>query len=191
MARYRAGAYRSAVYRRARRYRSAYRRRGGGTGAAAAIFVGAVAAVGAQAVAPAHAAAGKSAPAHAAAAVSGSGEAAFWAAVLADLGAPATAANTASLTAWAAHEGPWGSVGENDPLDTTLPMPGSWNFNSFGGLHVQSYPSASEGAQATALTLEGGYPLITAALRSGAGLCGGGLAGEFGEWSGNGYWRVC
>jgi hypothetical protein len=60
-----------------------------------------------------------------------------------------------------------------------------------GDLHVQGYPTASEGAQATALTLEGGYPLIVAALRSGAGICGGGFASELGRWSGGGYQEVC
>jgi hypothetical protein len=125
-------------------------------------------------------------------AVTGSGENAFWAAVLGDLAAPVTAANENSLTAWAVHEGPWGTVGRYNPLDSTLVMPGVWAFNTFDGdLHVWNYPSASEGAKATALTLEGGYPGITAALRTGNGLCGGGLGYEFGRWSGGGYREVC
>jgi hypothetical protein len=71
-------------------------------------------------------------------------------------------------------------------------MPGSWPFNTFDGdLHVQNYPTASEGAQATALTLKGGYPMIVAALRTGAGICGGGYASELGRWSGGGYEEVC
>lgn len=129
-------------------------------------------------------------PAHLAA-VTGSGENAFWTAVLGDLTAPVTAADENSLTAWASHEGPWGSVGQFNPLDTILPMPGSWAFNTFAGdLHVQDYPDASEGAQATALTL-GGYPQIVAALRSGSGLCGDSLAYEFSRWSGGGYQEIC
>jgi hypothetical protein len=117
---------------------------------------------------------------------------AFIAAVLADLDAPDTSADQRSMAAWGAREGCWGCVGVNNQWDTTLAMPGSWDFNTFDGdLHVQGYPTASEGAQATALTLEGGYPLITAALRSGAGICGHGFASEFARWSGDGYQEVC
>jgi len=39
--------------------------------------------------------------------------------------------------------------------------------------------------------LEGGYPLITAALRSGSGICGAGFASELLTWSGSGYSEVC
>jgi hypothetical protein len=98
------------------------------------------------------------------------------------------------VAAWIRHEWPsWPPKAQENPLDTTLAMPGSRNFNTFGGgLHVQSYPSAAEGVRATAATLLGGYPLIVSALRSGAGLCGNSaLAGEFGKWSGNGYAEVC
>jgi cell wall-associated NlpC family hydrolase len=127
------------------------------------------------------------------AAPAGGSEAAYFSAVLADLKAPATAANLRSLTGWYPHEyRSWPPAAENDALDTTLRMPGSWPFNTFdGGLHVQAYPTASEGAQATAATLEGGYPLITAALRSGDGACGKSFADEFGEWSGYAYQEVC
>lgn len=178
------------VYR-PRRFRSRYGRGNDGIGKAAGIVAGI-----ALASAVAHSAAGKShaqaKPAHAsvAVAVTGGSEAAFMTAALADLGGPATTANIGSLESWASHEGPWGSVGQWNPLDTTLPEPGSWAFNSFGGLHVQNYPSASEGAKATAVTL-GGYPAITAALRSGSGVCGGGFAAEFSLWSGGGYTEVC
>jgi hypothetical protein len=128
----------------------------------------------------------------AAAPVTGGSETAFIAAVLADLGAPDTSANQGSMAAWGAREGCWGCVGQNNQWDTILPMPGSWPFNTFDGdLHVQNYPTASEGAQATALTLKGGYPMIVAALRTGAGICGGGYATELGRWSGGGYEEVC
>ena len=74
-------------------------------------------------------------------------------------------------------------------MNTTLPMPGAWIFNSVG---VRSYPTEAEGVQANAETLSGGYPLIVSALRSGGGLCGdSSLAGEFGTWSGGGYYGVC
>lgn len=192
-------------YRPYRAYRYPYRlRRRSASGAEklTGLTVGLVLAV----AAGAHAAAGhhparpadsdavrKAAPAaiHAAPVASGS-ETAFWDATLSDLSAPTSAANAASLSNWAAREGCWGCVGHYNPLDTTLPEPGSWAFNTFGGgLHVQSYPTASEGAQATALTLEDGYPAIVAALRSGAGICGGSFASEFSRWSGGGYTEVC
>jgi cell wall-associated NlpC family hydrolase len=124
----------------------------------------------------------------------GGSETAFITSVLGGISAPPTAANTDSVAAWIRHEWPsWPPKAQENPLDTTLAMPGSWNFNTFGGgLHVQSYPSAAEGVRATAATLLGGYPLIVSALRSGAGLCGNSaLAGEFGKWSGNGYAEVC
>ena len=117
---------------------------------------------------------------------------AFIAAVLADIGAPDSSADQQSMAAWGAREGCWGCVGANNQWDSTLAMPGSTDFNTFDGdLHVRNYPTASEGAEATALTLEGGYSLIVAALRSGAGICGGGFASEFGRWSGGGYTEVC
>jgi hypothetical protein len=130
-----------------------------------------------------------------AAAVPGPGETGFIRAVLADLGAPDTAANQRSMTAWGALEGCYGCVGRNNQWDTTLPEPGSTWFNTFysngSALHVQNYPTAAEGAQATALTIENGrYPMILAALRSGAGICGSRFAGEVFLWSG-GYRKVC
>lgn len=130
-------------------------------------------------------------------AVTSGSEATFFKGVLADLGAPANRANIGSLEAWYPHEYPsWPPGAAYNPLDTTLTEPGSWAFNSFscgaGVCHVQSYPSATEGAQATATTLAAGYPRIVAALRSGAGLCGNAsVAGEFSTWSGGGYTGVC
>ena len=75
---------------------------------------------------------------------------------LSALGAPATAANVASVTDWIAHEGPYGTQGENNPLNTTQAETGS---TSFDGLAVQNYPSPTEGLNATVATLEnGGLP---------------------------------
>jgi hypothetical protein len=128
------------------------------------------------------------------AAVTNSSESAFIGATLADLGAPDTRANVSSMGAWYLHEYPsWPPGAANNPWDTILTAPGSWDFNTFDGdLHVQSYPTASEGAYETARVLAGGYPLIVAALRTGNGLCGDGeLAGEFDTWSGDGYSAVC
>jgi hypothetical protein len=172
-----------------RRYRSRYRRQDSRAGVVVVVAVGALLASGGAKAAASHGHAHRAAPA--VVPVSGSGEAAFFTAALADLGAPATAANLSSLAAWGAREGCWGCVGQYNQLDSTLYEPGAWAFNTFdGNLHVWSYPTASEGAQATAATI-GGYPGITAALRSGGGLCGGMLAAEFSRWSGGGYQEVC
>jgi hypothetical protein len=126
--------------------------------------------------------------------VAAGSENAFFRGMLADLEAPATPADMRSLEAWFLHEWPsWPPRAGNNPMDTTLPAPGSTAFNTFGpNLHVQNYPSATEGAQMTAQTLLGGYPLIVAALRSGRGLCGApSLAAEFRTWSGGAYSGVC
>jgi hypothetical protein len=181
-----------AAYVFPRRYRRGrYLRRRGGSPAVPVVIIVAVLAAGASAKTATAGHRHSPAPASPRLTAAGPGEAGFFTAVLADLGAPATAANLGSLAAWASHEGPWGSVGQWNPLDTILPEPGSWAFNSFGnGLHVQSYPSAATGAQATAATI-GGYPHITASLRSGAGLCGTSLTGELLTWSGGGYGKVC
>jgi hypothetical protein len=122
----------------------------------------------------------------------GAGESAFFTAVLGDLGDPATRANLSSLAGWASREGPWGSVGRNNPLDTTLPAPGATWFNTItlgGGqvIHVMNYPTPAVGAAATAATISGGsYPRIAADLASGAGLCGDPAAAtDFLTWSGS------
>jgi hypothetical protein len=123
--------------------------------------------------------------------VTSGSETAFITATLADIGAPATQANITSLADWFPHEFPsWPPAAANNPMATTMPEPGDSIFNYDG---VRNYPTASEGAQATAAALEDGYyPGIVAALRSGAGLCGRtDLAGEFLTWSGNGYSGVC
>lgn len=131
-------------------------------------------------------------PAPGPAPVTGGSEAAFTGAVLAGLGAPATGANTGSLEAWGSREGCWGCTGANNQFDSTLYEPGSTAFNTFGGgLHVWNYPTPAIGAQATAQTISAGYPEITAALRSGSGVCGYGFAAEFSRWSGGGYQEVC
>jgi hypothetical protein len=188
------------MYRAPRRYRSPYGRRRGG-GAVAGITVGVVLASGLSAKAAAtakhaHPHVQHAAPRVTAAAVTGGGETAFVDAVLANLGAPATETNRRSLLAWFPHEYPsWPPWADSNPMSSTLPMPGSWTYNTLpDGLHVQNYPTATEGAQATALTLEGGdwYPQILSALKAGIGLCGNpNLDAEFLTWSGNGYSGVC
>ena len=71
--------------------------------------------------------------------------------------------NLIAIVAWEANEG---SRATWNPLDTTLRMPGSTNFNSVG---VQNYRSLTQGLQATVLTLNKGaiiyrYGGIVAAL---------------------------
>jgi hypothetical protein len=58
--------------------------------------------------------------------------------------------NLIALVAWEANEG---SRASWNPLDTTLRMPGSTNFNRVG---VQNYLSLEQGLQAVALTLNKG-----------------------------------
>lgn len=181
------------------RYRHPYRlrRRNGNAGpiAIVAVAVLAAASAGSHAIArhPAQEHATATGVTAASAPVASGSETAFWQAMLADLGAPASQANLSGLDAWRPREQPWPSLAQWNPLDSILPMPGSWAFNTFdGSLHVQNYPTAAEGAEADALTLDGGnYPLIVAALRSGNGICGGGFASEFATWSGDGYTEVC
>lgn len=121
--------------------------------------------------------------------VSGS-ENSFIRAILADMRAPATTANISSLAAWFPHEFPsYPPPAENNPMATKMSEPGASDYLSNG---VKNYPTASEGAQATAATLtDGYYPAMVAKLRAGEGLCGSSLAGEFLTWSGNGYSSVC
>jgi hypothetical protein len=118
-------------------------------------------------------------------------EKAFWSALLSAIGAPDTAANQSSLHAWYHREEPsWPPPFSNNPLNSTQPMGGSHGGGTQG--NIQYYPDSLTGVKANAQTLTNGlYPGIVAALRSGKGLCGGGLAGEFSKWSGGGYTSVC
>lgn len=120
---------------------------------------------------------------------SGPGEIAWITAFLTSIGAPPTQANIKSMSAWISRETPWPPVAKNNPMNTTQKMPGSTNFNSVG---VQNYPTAAEGIAALRMTITNGrYSGIVSALRSGKGICGGGLGGEFSTWSGGGYSAVC
>ncbi len=180
-------------YRPLPRYR--YRGKSTGRDRAIGLTAAAVIAIAATSKIPAVSRSQHSAPPSAAAVpVTSGSEKAFIRATLADLAAPATTADITSLAAWYLHEYPsWPPGAANNPWNSTLTAPGSTNFNTFGdGLHVQDYPTATEGAQETAQNIVGGYPLITRALRSGSGLCGDpSLAAEFLTWSGNSYSGVC
>jgi hypothetical protein len=66
------------------------------------------------------------------------------------------------LAAWATAEG---GTAQWNPLNTTLPLPGSTSYNSAG---VQNYPRATWGVCATGLTLtDGYYPGILGDLQNG------------------------
>ena len=109
--------------------------------------------------------------------------------LLATIGAPQTSANVSSILAWINHEG---GGGTNNPLNTTLPLGGSTNFNNLGGGQgVQNYATLALGVAANARTLlGGGYSDIVSALKSGNGLCGRSFSG-LSTWSGGGYSSVC
>lgn len=71
--------------------------------------------------------------------------------LLAVLGAPVTPEAVRLFSAWATAEG--GNAQWN-PLNTTLRLEGSWNYNSVG---VQNYARPIIGVCATALTVANGY----------------------------------
>ena len=92
---------------------------------------------------------------------------ASWArALLRSLGDPRTACNLGAVTAWEAAEGGnWADAAQDNPLNTTMPEPGSRAVNPAG---VQAYPSWREGFTATLDTLRNGlYGAILAALAAG------------------------
>ena len=86
--------------------------------------------------------------------------------VLERLGLPVTRSNVNWLTAWESREGGhWGNTARYNPLNTTLPMPGSSTMNGVG---VRVYTSWQQGIEATAKTLESGlYNDIRGALSTG------------------------
>jgi len=90
-----------------------------------------------------------------------------WAVALLGAGhLPLTACNVSAVTEWERAEGGnWGNSASANPLNTTLPEPGSHAINAVG---VQAYTSWPEGFTATVATLSNGdYPGILAALRAG------------------------
>lgn len=67
------------------------------------------------------------------------------------LGVVPTDARLAFLHAWQALEG---GTARNNPFNTTLRLPGSWNYNRAG---VQNYVDALQGLSATLLTIRLDY----------------------------------
>jgi peptidoglycan hydrolase CwlO-like protein len=78
-----------------------------------------------------------------------------------------TPSNLAAITAWEMAEGGnWNNSATFNPLNTTLPEPGSTSMNWVG---VQAYTSWAQGFQATVTTLyNGNYTAIIAALKAGS-----------------------
>lgn len=114
----------------------------------------------------------------------GASQTAWSKSLLASLAVPQTSGNVSSINAWQQREG---GGGQNNPLNTTWPMPGATDFNSVG---VKNYSSIKQGLEATVLTLHGGgYNDILMYLRSGHGFVGITLAG-LSRWSGGGYSSV-
>lgn len=101
--------------------------------------------------------------------------------VLHQIGAPVTKANLRFINAWAHREG---TSARFNPLATTQPESGASSFNSVG---VRNYTSLSEGARATATTLQNGdYGDVLHALRGGHPSLRTHFAG-LKTWSGGGY----
>lgn len=82
------------------------------------------------------------------------------------LGAQPTSVGINLLVAWMVEEDGYGSTLPcHNPMNSTLPMPGSHTINSEG---VQCYPSVSEGIAATVSTLkEYRYPTLLQAIKTG------------------------
>jgi len=103
-------------------------------------------------------------------------------ALLAQIGAPITAANVAFLDAWQKMEG---GGAANNPLNVTWPPSNLAPYNSVG---VQNYGSPSDGAAATATFMQHGYQSIITALQSGVPQqYSASIASDLHAWSGGGY----
>lgn len=87
--------------------------------------------------------------------------------ILASLGATATPVNVSLLVAWQIEEHGWDStLSCHNPLNTTLRMPGSTDYNATG---VQCYPDWQSGIDATVRTLtqsSPSYSTLVEALRN-------------------------
>jgi hypothetical protein len=125
----------------------------------------------------------------------GSNELAWSEAILNGLGDPITNANVISLGYWMQNEAgspPYGIVGANNPINVSQPGYGGTPIKSEGGGYsLYSYPSVTDGVQATVAYLNNGaYSLILAALKAGDGLTSSSLADEIGTYSGHGYTTI-
>jgi hypothetical protein len=124
---------------------------------------------------------------------SGQNQLAWSEAILTALGAPLTDANILSIGYWMQNEAgspPYGIVGANNPINVSQSCCGGVPIQSDGDgvTFLQSYPTATDGIEATADYLErGNYTGILAALRAGDGLGGSDLASEISLYSGGGY----
>jgi hypothetical protein len=124
----------------------------------------------------------------------GTNQEAWSEAILTQLGDPLTSANIISIGYWMQNEAgqpPTGLVGQNNPINVSQ--------DGYGGVPIQddgnginflmSYPTVTDGLQATAAFLSSGsYPVILADLKSGIGLMTDpNLAANISEFSGDHY----
>lgn len=98
-----------------------------------------------------------------------------WAgALLTALPGPLSVNNAGSFTSWETAEGgSFGNVAENNPLNCTIPLPGSSGvvYTGYGDVYVQAYVSEAQGIEATVTTLTNGdYPAILADVAASAAL---------------------
>jgi hypothetical protein len=113
-------------------------------------------------------------------------------AILKALGDPLTSANIISMGYWMQNEAgspPSGIVGENNPINVSLPGYGGTPIQyEAPGYSLMSYPTVQDGVQATAAYLNNGsYPQILSDLKQGVGLSDPSLGSELQEYSGSGY----
>jgi hypothetical protein len=87
---------------------------------------------------------------------------------------------------------PSGIVGENNPINVSLPGYGGTPIQyEAPGYSLMSYPTVEDGVQATAAYLNNGsYPEILGNLKQGVGLSDPSLASELSEYSGSGYTTI-
>jgi hypothetical protein len=114
-----------------------------------------------------------------------------WAAALLSAGGwPQTRCNVAAVTDWEQAEGGnWQNSAAFNPLDTTMPEPGSWGMNSVG---VQAYPSWQAGFTATLTTLgNGNYGPILSALDAGGNAQAVADAVAASPWGTSGFHAAC
>jgi len=116
-------------------------------------------------------------------------------AILTALGDPLTSANIVSMGYWMQNEAgepPSGIVGENNPINVSLPGHGGTQIQyEAPGYYLMSYPTVTDGVAATAAYLNNGsYSGILSDLKAGDGLSDPNLSSELAEYSGSGYTTI-
>jgi hypothetical protein len=125
----------------------------------------------------------------------GTNQLAWSEAILTALGDPLTSANIVSIGYWMQNEAgepPSGIVGENNPINVSLPGHGGTQIQyEAPGYYLMSYPTVADGVAATAGYLNNGsYPEILSDLKEGVGLSDPSLSSELAEYSGSTYTTI-